>query len=166
MSDTKTAVPTIDYEVTEGGVIIRVTDDQGLDLTTPYEDPDKIQANVAWARSTIAALVESAPGFIQELEAKGGVVIRVSDDEGLDLTTPFEEPARVAAYVAWYRALIEDLVRQAPAILLELEDLALEIGQRCDVCAGDKEVRVGRNQTARCDHCDVSGRIYPAIAAA
>jgi hypothetical protein len=111
MSDNTT--PEIDFEITDGGVIIRIGDDQGLDFTTPYEDPDKIQASIAHTK-----------------------------------------------------ALLEKLGAALPGILLGLEDLALEVGQKCETCGGDEEIPTKGRTTTKCPDCNGNGRRYPAVAAA
>lgn len=118
MSETTTEVPPVDpehfdFEITEGGVLISLGAEEGLDLTTPNEDPDKIQANIATVK-----------------------------------------------------ALLEKLGAAIPAILQGLEDLAAETGRTCDVCKGEREIAFGHDGSVRCERCDATGRTYPAAIAA
>lgn len=143
---------TVDYEVTDGGVVIRLTEHQGLDLTTPYDDPDKIRANVAWARTVVERLVDEAPNHLAQLAAGRSVSLKFSDDQELDLTA-----ADTAAF--------EELVQLAPQILAELDDLKVETDQVCDVCDGAGEFGISRTQVIKCPYCDPAGVVDPAAVA-
>jgi hypothetical protein len=55
MSD---VTPEVDFEICDGGVVIRIGAAQKLDLTTPAEDPDEILASIAQTRGTLYDLVE------------------------------------------------------------------------------------------------------------
>jgi hypothetical protein len=95
----------------------------------------------------------------------GGVVIRI------DLTTPAEDPDAILASIAQTRTALHDLVdgndlvaAKLPEILLGLDDLANELGERCPVCSGDAVIPVSRHTTVACENCD-DGRVFPARAA-
>lgn len=57
----------VDYDVTEGGVIVRVGDEQGLDLTIANEKVKAIRANLTKTQGLIAALGEAIPGMLADL---------------------------------------------------------------------------------------------------
>lgn len=142
---------TVDYDVTDGGVVIRLTEFQGLDLTTAYDDPDKIHANVAWARSVIERLIDEASEHLARLADDGSVSIRFGDDQVLDLT-------------AADSSALTDLVKLAPQILTELDALSIESGPVCDVCDGQKKIPISRTQVITCPYCDPAGVVDPRAA--
>lgn len=45
-----------DFDITDGGVVLRFGADEVIDLTTASEDPDEIQANIKTAKGIVASL--------------------------------------------------------------------------------------------------------------
>lgn len=57
----------ISFDVTEGGIVVRVTDEQGLDLTIPSEKPNAIRANLTSCTEALKALHAAIPEMLRDL---------------------------------------------------------------------------------------------------
>lgn len=97
----------VDYEVTDGGVIVRLTKDQDIDLTTPVD--------------TVAAHAENATAAFAKLTALQATI---------------------------------------PLMLNELAGLLAELGDPCPVCEGRKGREINRGPVdgwEDCGACEGSG---------
>lgn len=116
--------PRFDYDVTEGGVLIKYGDEDGIDLTSPSDNPIVQLANIA----RVTALLEAPYKHAEEI-----LVGLVEHDPGL----------------------LEELHRHRFNIVGQLEALAAEIGEPCGVCGGEggQEIGYGPIQWADCTAC-------------
>lgn len=59
----------ISYDVTDGGILVSVTAEQGLDLTIPTQKTNAVRANMALCLERLAALHAAIPAMVTELTA-------------------------------------------------------------------------------------------------
>jgi hypothetical protein len=108
---------TFDYDVTEGGVLVYFGPENGLDLTTPSENPIEQRANVE-------RVIRVLRMFAANPDSTGV----------LDLVENAPEPA-----------LLEALAANADEVIAELERYAREIGKPCRACGGEGGQESGRD---------------------
>lgn len=127
---------TFDYEVTEGGVLIYFGPEDGLDLTSPSDNPLHQLANI----ERVTALLQAPWRYADE-------ILATSPAEDQRKTSPAEDQRKLT--------LLHQVSQHAPAILKELAKLAAEIGEPCGVCGGDggQEIGYGPIQWADCGAC-------------
>lgn len=58
----------ITYDVTEGGIVVAVTEEQGFDLTTPFHMTNALRDNLALCKDRLAALQAAIPEMLAELD--------------------------------------------------------------------------------------------------
>jgi hypothetical protein len=119
-----TPAETFAYDVTEGGVLIKYGDEDGIDLTSPSDNPMVQLANIA----RVTTLMEAPKEHAEEI---------------------------LAGLVEHKPGLLNEIIRHRFAILDLLAELAAEIGQPCAVCNGDggQEIGYGPIRWADCGAC-------------
>lgn len=94
----------------------------------------------------------------------GGVLLRFASGDGIDLTTPSENPLQILANIDRVSSLLADLAATTPAILAELAKARAEIGNPCTTCEGTGGQEIpGALEWANCPACN-GNRVQAAAA--
>lgn len=120
-----TPAGTFGYDVTEGGVLLYFGPEDGIDLTSPSDNPLSQLQNI----HRVTAMLQAPWRHAEEILAASMVEHRIG--------------------------LLYQVAQHAPVILKELAELAAEIGEPCGVCGGDggQEIGHGPIRWADCGAC-------------